>query len=163
MDYRKLSTSGESLYSILGVQKSSTVREIKEAYKKVKLELRSDKNVKSVEDGAKKMNDVNRAYAILRDAEKKGIYDSNGSLGLYLVERFVERDANTCCVVTSGWCVAVSLLCGAVFYGLISCFCCCCCCCDTGCDRWRSSPGPDQDSMEMSASITEPGTEEEKK
>lgn len=162
-DYRKLSTSGESLYSILGIQKSSTVREIKEAYKKLKLELRSNKNVKTVEEGAKKMNDVNRAHSVLSDTKKKGIYDSNGSLGLYLVERYVEGDGNSCCVVSSGWCVTVSLLCGAILYGLLSCFCCCCCCCDTGCDRWRSSPGPGRESMVMSANTTVPLTEEEKK
>lgn len=163
-DYRKLSTSGESLYSILGVQKSSTVREIKEAYRKLKLELRSDKNVKTVEEGAKKMmNDVNRAHDILSDTEKKGIYDSNGSLGLYLVERFVEKDGNAFCVATSGWCVAVLLLCGSVFYGLLSCFCCCCCCCDKGCDSWRSSPSQGRDFEDISANITVPGTEEKKK
>lgn len=162
-DYRKLSTSGESLYSILGVQKSSTVREINEAYEKAKLDLRSDKNVKSVEEGAKNMKDVNRAHAVLCDTEKKDVYDSNGSLGLYLVERFVKGDGNACCVVSSGWCVTVSLLCGAVLYGLLSCFCCCCCCCDTGCDRWRSSPGPGQDSVDTPANTTVTRTEEGKK
>tara|TARA_B100001287_G_scaffold27757_2_gene19965 strand:- start:37 stop:1080 length:1044 start_codon:yes stop_codon:yes gene_type:complete len=67
-------------YSILGVNKSSSEDEIKKAYKKLALKYHPDrnKNDKKAED---KFKEINEAYQVLGDREKKSQYDTFGSAG----------------------------------------------------------------------------------
>jgi len=62
-------------YSILNVPKSATADEIKKAYKIASLQWHPDKNPGS-ED---KFKEINHAYSILKDAEKRRNYDTYGS------------------------------------------------------------------------------------
>ncbi|KTF90004.1 hypothetical protein cypCar_00006502 [Cyprinus carpio] len=84
---RTLSTSGESLYHVLGVDKLATVDDIKKSYRKLALKYHPDKNPDNPE-AADKFKEINNAHAILNDSTKRNIYDKYGSLGLYVAEQF---------------------------------------------------------------------------
>uniref|UniRef100_A0A182V440 J domain-containing protein n=1 Tax=Anopheles merus TaxID=30066 RepID=A0A182V440_ANOME len=103
MDKRKLSTSGDTLYQTLGLQKTATADEIKKTYRKLALKYHPDKNPNNP-DAADKFKEVNRAHSILSDLTKRNIYDNYGSLGLYIAEQFGEENVNAYFVVTSPTC-----------------------------------------------------------
>ncbi|XP_037909131.1 dnaJ homolog subfamily C member 5 homolog isoform X3 [Hermetia illucens] len=137
MDKRKLSTSGDSLYQILGLQKTATADDIKKTYRKLALKYHPDKNPNNTE-AADKFKEVNRAHSILSDLTKRNIYDNYGSLGLYIAEQFGEENVNAYFVVTSPACKAIFLCC-AVITGCYCC-CCCCCCCNFCCGKYKPAP-----------------------
>jgi len=137
MEKRKLSTSGDSLYLILGLPKTATADDIKKTYRKLALKYHPDKNPDNP-DAAEKFKDVNRAHAILSDLTKRNIYDNYGSLGLYIAEQFGEENVNAYFLVTSGWCKALIVFCG-VITGCYFC-CCCCCCCNFCCGKCKPRP-----------------------
>ena len=65
-------------YEVLGVSKTADGREIKSAYRKLALTYHPDKNPgdKAAED---KFKQINEAYAVLSDDEKRSRYDRFGS------------------------------------------------------------------------------------
>jgi len=71
-------------YAILGVQKSATEAEIKQAYRKLSKELHPDKHPstgsgQAKKDAEAKFKEVNEAYEVLSDATKRGNYDRFGN------------------------------------------------------------------------------------
>ena len=67
-------------YNILGVQKTASEKELKKAYRKQSLKWHPDKNPS---EGAKdKFQEINEAYAVLSDQDKRKIYDRYGKAGL---------------------------------------------------------------------------------
>lgn len=141
MDKRKLSTTGDSLYQTLGLQKQSTTEEIRKTYRKLALKFHPDKNPNNHE-AAEKFKEINHAHSILSDATKRNIYDNYGSLGLYIAEQFGEENVNTYFLVNSGWCKGLFLFCGLI----TGCyFCCCLCCCFNFCCG-KCKPRPPEDS-----------------
>ncbi|SPP76352.1 dnaJ homolog subfamily C member 5 homolog isoform X2 [Drosophila guanche] len=134
MDKRKLSTSGDSLYEILGLPKTATGDDIKKTYRKLALKYHPDKNPDNV-DASDKFKEVNRAHSILSDQTKRNIYDNYGSLGLYIAEQFGEENVNAYFVVTSPT-VKALFICCAVVTGCCCC-CCCCCCCNFCCGKFK--------------------------
>ena len=64
-------------YNILGVPRDATLDEIKKAYRELVLKYHPDIN-KSPE-AEEKMREINEAYAVLSDAEKRKQYDTMGS------------------------------------------------------------------------------------
>lgn len=68
-------------YKILGVSKTASTSEIKKAYRKLAVKYHPDKNPDDP-DAVVKFHDINDAYEILQDDEKREIYDRHGEEGL---------------------------------------------------------------------------------
>ncbi|XP_047334375.1 dnaJ protein P58IPK homolog [Impatiens glandulifera] len=62
-------------YKILGVSKTSSMAEIKRAYKKLALQWHPDKNVDNREAAEEKFREIAAAYEILGDEDKRTRYD----------------------------------------------------------------------------------------
>lgn len=62
-------------YKILGISKTSSVSEIKKAYKRLALQWHPDKNVDNREEAEAKFRDIAAAYEVLGDEEKRTRYD----------------------------------------------------------------------------------------
>ncbi len=65
-------------YASLGINKSATEAEIKKAYKKQAMQYHPDRN-KGDKNAEKKFKEINEAYQVLGDKEKKKNYDQFGS------------------------------------------------------------------------------------
>jgi DnaJ-class molecular chaperone len=70
----------EDFYKLLGISRSATHKEVKKAYRQKSLEFHPDKN--KAEGAADKFAEINRAYEVLSDEEKRKIYDTHGEEGL---------------------------------------------------------------------------------
>lgn len=65
-------------YSTLGISKSASADEIKKAYRKQALEWHPDKHPNEKETAEKKFKEINEAYQVLSDPNKKATYDQLG-------------------------------------------------------------------------------------
>ncbi|MFZ3301703.1 MAG: DnaJ C-terminal domain-containing protein [Microgenomates group bacterium] len=66
-------------YDLLGVNKSSSAQEIKNAYRKKALEWHPDRHQGTdKEEAEKKFKEINEAYQVLSDTNKKSAYDNYG-------------------------------------------------------------------------------------
>ncbi|KAM4609658.1 dnaJ homolog subfamily C member 5 [Polymixia lowei] len=139
---RTLSTSGESLYAVLGVDKNATPEDIKKGYRKLALKFHPDKNPDNPE-AADKFKEINNAHSILTDCTKRNIYDKYGSLGLYVAEQFGEENVNSYFVLSSWWAKSLFIFCG-VATGCYFC-CCLCCCCNCCCGKCKPRPPMEQE------------------
>jgi DnaJ family protein A protein 2 len=70
-----------NLYIILEVKKDATKEEIRSQYKKLAAKYHPDKN-KNENSSGKKFTEINNAYEVLSDPEKKAIYDKYGIEGI---------------------------------------------------------------------------------
>nr|GLL30604.1 dnaJ protein ERDJ3B [Ipomoea trifida] len=70
-----------SYYDILQVPKGASEDQIKRAYRKLALKYHPDKNPGN-EEANKKFAEINNAYEVLSDSEKRNIYDRYGEEGL---------------------------------------------------------------------------------
>jgi molecular chaperone DnaJ len=68
-------------YSTLGVSRDSGPDDIKKAYRKLALEYHPDRNQGSKE-AEERFKEITEAYEVLRDAEKRALYDRYGKQGL---------------------------------------------------------------------------------
>ncbi|TNM95831.1 dnaJ (Hsp40) homolog, subfamily C, member 5 gamma b isoform X1 [Takifugu rubripes] len=123
---RKLSTAGDSLYKVLGLEKGASADDIKKAYRKLALRHHPDKNPDNPE-AAEKFKEINNANSILTDENKRKIYDEYGSMGLYAAEQFGEEGVKYYFLMSKCWFKAL-LVCCSIFT-CCCCFCCCCFCC----------------------------------
>ena len=66
-------------YEILGVKKTATADELKKAYRKLAIQNHPDKHPEAKEEYEKKFKEINEAYSVLSDPNKKAMYDQTGS------------------------------------------------------------------------------------
>ena len=81
--------SDTDYYQVLGLKKGATAEEIKKAYRKLAVKYHPDKNPgnKEAED---RFKEINEAYAVLSDPQKKQQYDQFGSAGFH--QRYSQED-----------------------------------------------------------------------
>uniref|UniRef100_A0A0D6R3E3 DnaJ protein ERDJ3B n=1 Tax=Araucaria cunninghamii TaxID=56994 RepID=A0A0D6R3E3_ARACU len=75
------SIAGKNLYDVLQVPRGASEEHIKKAYRKLALKFHPDKNPGN-EEATKRFAEINNAYEVLTDREKREIYDRYGEEGL---------------------------------------------------------------------------------
>src|SRR6266581_5069932 len=83
------SMASTDYYQVLGLKKNATAAEIKRAYRKLAVKYHPDKNPGN-KDAEEKFKEINEAYAVLSDPQKRSQYDQFGSTGFH--ERFSQED-----------------------------------------------------------------------
>jgi DnaJ-class molecular chaperone len=74
--------TAKDYYEILGVKKSSSLDEIKKAYRKLAREHHPDMVKESDKTSAeKRFKEINEAYQVLSDPQKRKMYDQYGTVG----------------------------------------------------------------------------------
>ena len=68
-------------YTLLGVSRDASSDDIKKAYRQLALKYHPDRNQRS-EEAADRFKEVTEAYEVLRDSEKRALYDRYGKQGV---------------------------------------------------------------------------------
>ena len=78
---KKMAETKRDYYEVLGVQKNATDEELKKAYRQLAKKYHPDANPNNKEEAEKKFKEVNEAYEVLSDKQKRSIYDQFGHSG----------------------------------------------------------------------------------
>jgi curved DNA-binding protein len=81
--------AAKDYYDILGVNKKASDEEIKRAYRKMAMKYHPDRNPNKKE-AEERFKEINEAYAVLSDQEKRKQYDTFGAEGFR--QRFTQED-----------------------------------------------------------------------
>jgi curved DNA-binding protein len=68
-------------YKILGVSRNASDEEIKKAYRKMAMQYHPDRNAGKEKEATEKFKEINEAYGVLGDPEKRKQYDRFGTVG----------------------------------------------------------------------------------
>ncbi|KAG6748413.1 hypothetical protein POTOM_048334 [Populus tomentosa] len=79
--YAIIAVAGKSYYEVLQVPKGASDEQIKRAYRKLALKYHPDKN-QGNEEANLRFAEINNAYEVLSDSEKRNIYNRYGEEGL---------------------------------------------------------------------------------
>ena len=70
--------SKKDYYELLGVSKDASEADIKKAFRKLAIKYHPDKNRDNPEEAEKKFKEINEAYSVLSDKDKRAQYDQFG-------------------------------------------------------------------------------------
>lgn len=73
--------SEKDYYKILGVEKNASDDDLKKAYRKLAMQFHPDRNKDNAAEAEEKFKEVNRAYDVLKDPQKRAAYDQFGAAG----------------------------------------------------------------------------------
>jgi len=156
-DISRLSRSGNSLYELMDIPKTSTDNEIKKKYRRLALKYHPDKNPDNA-DAEEMFKKINHANSILSDEKKRKLYDDYGSFGLYIADQVGEDLVGSVMFFQSKWIQGLICLCG-LFTG---CYFCCCLCCCFCCCCGKCKPKMDEEEDMPDVGDLEDDEEEEK-
>jgi len=141
-DVSRLSRSGNSLYELLDIPKTSTAVDIKKKYRRLALKYHPDKNPDNAE-AEEMFKKINQANSILSDEKKRQLYDEYGSFGLYIAEQVGDDLVGSVMFFQSKWFKAVFGVCCLI----TGCYCCCCflCCCFCCCGKCKPKMEDEED------------------
>ncbi|NJD64215.1 MAG: molecular chaperone DnaJ, partial [Chloroflexi bacterium] len=75
-----MATGQRDYYEVLGVSRSADAQELKKAYRKLAMEYHPARNPSA--DAAEKFKEINQAYEVLTDDQKRALYDRFGHAGV---------------------------------------------------------------------------------
>lgn len=75
-----MATTKRDYYEILGISKDASEQDIKKAFRKLAMQYHPDRN--KAPDAEAKFKEINEAYAVLSDPQKRSTYDRFGHEGL---------------------------------------------------------------------------------
>ncbi len=75
-----MATGQRDYYEVLGVSRGADAQELKKAYRRLAMEYHPDRNPSP--DAAEKFKEINRAYEVLSDDQKRALYDRFGHAGV---------------------------------------------------------------------------------
>src|SRR5437762_10195147 len=76
-----MATSKRDYYEVLGVAREADAEEIKRSYRRMAMQFHPDRNVGDAEAEVR-FKEATEAYEILRDPQKRAVYDRHGHAGL---------------------------------------------------------------------------------
>jgi DnaJ-class molecular chaperone len=76
-----LNSRSKDYYQVLGVAKSATEEQIKKAYRKLAMQYHPDRNPGKEKWANEKFKEINEAFSVLGDPEKRKQYDQFGTVG----------------------------------------------------------------------------------
>jgi curved DNA-binding protein len=76
-----MATKAKDYYQILGVPRNASDDDIKKAYRKQAMQYHPDRNPGKEEWANEKFKEINEAYGVLGDPDKRGQYDRFGTVG----------------------------------------------------------------------------------
>jgi len=76
-----LNSRSKDYYQVLGVAKSATEEQIKKAYRKLAMQYHPDRNPGKEKWANEKFKEINEAFGVLGDPEKRKQYDQFGTVG----------------------------------------------------------------------------------
>ena len=68
-------------YQVLGVERSASDADIKKAYRRLAMKYHPDRNPGNEKEATEKFKEINEAYGVLGDADKRKQYDTYGTVG----------------------------------------------------------------------------------
>ncbi|MBN1152440.1 MAG: DnaJ domain-containing protein [Dehalococcoidia bacterium] len=68
-------------YDVLGVNRSASDADIKKAYRRLAMKYHPDRNPGKEKEATEKFKEINEAYGVLGDPEKRQQYDTYGTVG----------------------------------------------------------------------------------
>src|SRR5512139_3300704 len=81
--------ASKDYYEMLGVNKNASDEEIKRSYRKLAMKYHPDRNANKKE-AEERFKELNEAYAVLSDKEKRKQYDTFGKEGFH--QRYTQED-----------------------------------------------------------------------
>jgi curved DNA-binding protein len=76
-----MATKAKDYYKILGVPRNASEEDIKKAYRKLAMQYHPDRNPGKEQWANEKFKEINEAYAVLGNPEKRAQYDQYGAVG----------------------------------------------------------------------------------
>lgn len=73
--------NSDDKYAILGVARDASEQDVAKAYRKLALKHHPDKNRDDKEGATERFRKITEAYDVLRDAERRRLYDAEGKVG----------------------------------------------------------------------------------